>query len=134
MVRRRTSLRNGTIQRRVLFALERTRSRLAVAFAAESKRTYAIRWHAYVAIDDRVRQFLRRLRAGRVQDPCDPAEWADALEKLENLQPVTTPDPGQGSAQLLSQRIADALAKLDANPEPQNSVRWIILREGPQDR
>jgi hypothetical protein len=127
--KRRIPLNSGSTQRRVFFALERARSRLAVAYAAERKRTTADRWLRYLEVDGRMRVLLRRLRSGWDPAPDPPAEWIHAIDGLENLPPAPDSGSRQSHAQLLSRHLAEILEILEGQPEPPSCMSWILVRE-----
>ena len=133
MGRRRLLLKSGSLQRRVHFALERARTRLAIAYASERKRTTAMSWQAYTAVEDRMRRYLRRLRTGWDPAPRDSEKWIDALQSLENLPSNPVPDSPQGATQLLFQHLFHALDLLEGKSEAESGLGWIMLRREESD-
>ncbi len=97
----------------LLKALERARTRLAVAIAAETKTTPLNRWNYYLETAEQVRRCLKQLRAlPRPNTKCGAA-WLPALESLRQLPPRPEPRSRHGEAQLLCQRLRSVLSQLD---------------------
>jgi hypothetical protein len=101
----------GAAYCQLLNALEAARNRLAVAAAAESKRTPPDRWNEYIRTERRLLRCLRRLRkdnrvgAGAVQ------RWLLALESLR--APAPGDSPAQSEAERASSILQRALAHLE---------------------
>jgi hypothetical protein len=77
----------GRNQRELLVALERARTRLAVAIATEAKSTPPERWRYYFETTERTRRFLKRLRNGDSEMFCTRQRWTEALDSLKQLSP-----------------------------------------------
>ena len=77
------SWRGEATLKSLLHALECARNRLAVAMAIENKVTPRDRWRAYLAVEDRTRRCLRRLRSLR---PMSAQEAAMLLPLLESFK------------------------------------------------
>jgi hypothetical protein len=92
--------------RELLLALERARTRLAVAIAAETKSTPLDRWRYYLDTADRMRRLIGELR----RKDCDgqPAPQA-VVRAVETLQSLSAHD----KALRLCQVLADIVAELE---------------------
>jgi hypothetical protein len=94
--------------------MERARSRLAVAIAAENKTTPRERWRYYLETEDRMRRCVREIRRHAGLNIGKQFGWLQALDLLK--QPLPIPDQkSQGEAQQLCQRLHDIL-KIIENP------------------
>lgn len=100
--------RDYRLHRDLLIAIERTRSQLAVAIAAENKNTPRERWRHYLATEDRTRRCVREFRRHRRQDQGKRYDWSQALHLLKQPLPATDSEPS-GRAILLCQRLHDVL-------------------------
>jgi len=89
--------------RELVLALERARTRLAVAIASETKSTPPDRWRYYLDTSDRMRRFIKRLRAGSGELQEHP-DWERALEALRRLPP-------QGKASQLCRILRDIVSE-----------------------
>ena len=90
--------------RELLYALERARSRLAVAIAVENKITPRERWRRYLETEDRMRKCLREIRRHPNLVSFGQFGWLQALDLLRLPLPGADPT-AQGEAQLLCQRL-----------------------------
>jgi chromatin segregation and condensation protein Rec8/ScpA/Scc1 (kleisin family) len=101
--------RDYRLCRDLLYALERARSRLAVAIAAENKVTPRRRWRHYLETEDRMRRCVQEIR--RRHDP-GLEKQSDCLQVLNLLrQPFPAADRhAEGEAQLLCRRLYEVLA------------------------
>jgi len=100
--------------RRLLYALECARSRLAVAMAAESKVTPPARWQSYIETEDRMRRCLKRLRVLHCALPLEALGWLPTLEALQHAPGRVDPGSQRGEAQHLCQFLGDVLARIEA--------------------
>lgn len=102
------------VGRVLLDALERARSRLAVAMAAGMKTAPGECRRHYQETEERMRRCLKELRARRRRGmPLEPA-WAEALEALDLLPPAPrSPAALQEGVRQLCIRLAAALAPLE---------------------
>jgi hypothetical protein len=71
--------------RELLFALERARTRLAVAIATESKSTTLDRWQYYLDTADRMGRFVKRLRKTDLDIGSELKDCTRALQALKQL-------------------------------------------------
>ncbi len=118
MFRQELSSRRADVTlRRLLYALECARSRLAVAMAAESKATPPARWRDYVEVEDRMRRCLKRLRSVRRALPQESLGWLPTLEALQSPQRARDSEARRGEAQHLCQYLCDVLARIEAQEE-----------------
>ncbi len=105
--------RDYRLHRELLIAIERARSQLAVAIAAESKSTPRDRWHHYLETEDRVRKCVKKMRHRRQPDPVWPRHGLQALNLLK--QSLSEGDPNAGSrAGQLCRRLYEVLALIEA--------------------
>lgn len=105
--------RDYRLHRELLIAIERTRSQLAVAIAAENKKTPRERWRHYLATEDRMRKCVREIRRHQRRDPGKRYDWIQALNLLK--QPLPAEDrEDSGKAILLCQRLRDVLAIIES--------------------
>jgi hypothetical protein len=88
--------------------MERARSQLAVAIAAESKTTPRERWRHYLEIEDRMRRCVREIRRQAGLDTGKQAGWLQALHLLKEPLPALD-RKSQGEAQQLCQRLRGIL-------------------------
>jgi hypothetical protein len=111
--------RDHRLDRELLQAMERARSQLAVAIAAENKTTPRERWRYYLETEDRMRRCVREIRRYAGLNIGKPFGWLQALDLLN--QPLPVPDQkSQGEAQRLCRRLRDIL-KIVENPRPVTS-------------
>ena len=104
--------RDYRLRRELLIAIERTRSQLAVAIAAENKSTPRDRWRDYLATEDRTRRCVREIRRHHHQGPGRRYDWAQALHMLKQPLPAKEREL-TGRAILLCQRLHDVLAIIE---------------------
>jgi hypothetical protein len=71
----------------LLSALENARNRLAVAAAAECKRTPPEKWKEYIRTERRLLRCLRQLRAETKVGPVTLQCWVRALDSLRDPVP-----------------------------------------------
>ena len=100
--------------KRLLYALECARSRLAVAMAAESKAIPPVTWRRYVEVEDRMRRCLKRLRLRHRALPQESLGWLPGLEALQSLPGGGNAERKQGEAQHLCQYLGDLLSRIEA--------------------
>jgi hypothetical protein len=72
-------------QRKLLFALETARTRLAVAIASETKSTPLERWRDYYETAERTRRFIKKLRNANFETPVSARQWTEAVESLRHF-------------------------------------------------
>jgi hypothetical protein len=106
--------RDYRLYRDLLHALERARSRLAVAIAAENKYTPRERWRHYLETEDRMRRCVREIRQS-----CNPSleKQRDCLQVLSLLMQPFPADGGEaeGEAQRLCRRCYEVLAIIEGS-------------------
>jgi len=76
---------SAKIHRKLLFALESARTRLAVAIAVETKSTPPDRWRYYLDTAERTCRLIRKLRKTDFHGAREAGDWARALETLQRL-------------------------------------------------
>ncbi len=96
------------IYRELVYAMERARSRLAVAIAAESKTTTRDRWRHYLETEDRMRWCVRKIRRHHVPGTCGNGSWREALSLLQRPLPAVD-GKFRGEAQELCRRLQEVL-------------------------
>jgi acyl-CoA reductase-like NAD-dependent aldehyde dehydrogenase len=100
--------REPRLYRELLHAMESARSRLAVAIAAENKRTTRERWRYYLATADRMRKCVKDIRQLHGPGMARHIVWHHALDLLK--QPLSpTEDERSGEAQRICKRLHDVL-------------------------
>ncbi|HEV8610678.1 MAG TPA: hypothetical protein VGS98_11520 [Thermoanaerobaculia bacterium] len=100
--------------RELVVALERTRTRLAVAVAAEMKTTPAELWNLYRETEEKMRRRLKELRAHPRDDDPEDAGRVEALEALRRLAlEAVTVARQRGEAWRLCRRVRQALECLE---------------------
>ncbi len=104
--------RDYRLHRELLIAIERTRSQLAVAIAAENKSTPRERWRHFLATEDRMRRCVREIRRHHRQDPGKRYDWIQALNLLKQPLPAGEREHS-GRAILLCQRLHEVLAIIE---------------------
>ena len=115
MIRQESLNRNTDISlRRLLYALECARSRLAVAMAAESKVTPPARWQSYLETENRMRRCLKRLRMFHEPLPQEVLGWLPTLEDLQHPTAMGDPGSGRGEAEHLCRYLGDVLTRIEA--------------------
>jgi hypothetical protein len=72
-------------RKELLVALEKSRTRLAVAIAAESKITPLDRWQYYLDTADRMRRCIKKLRHADFNGEPGLKDWNRALYALRQL-------------------------------------------------
>jgi hypothetical protein len=92
-------------------ALERARTRFAVAIAAEAKRTPVDRWQSYLETERHIRHWVKQLRLQQRTAVPPQADWKQLLESVRNL-PAPARRPRSSEAQILNQHLQKILAKL----------------------
>lgn len=99
----------------LIWALQRARSRLAVAIAAETKRTPLPRRAQFLETDARLRCCLRRLGAAdRVGGSLPPGRTSAAIHDLLRL---SGGDGGRAGAQELCRQLADIADLLETDTD-----------------
>jgi hypothetical protein len=102
------------LHRELLCALERARSRMAVAIATENKSTPRKRWRQYLETEDRMRRCASEIRRAAGRNPEKLSDWTRALHLLK--QPLTSPgQDSHGEAQLLCQRLCEVLVLIESD-------------------
>jgi hypothetical protein len=107
--------RDHRLSRDLLCAIEHTRSRLAVAIAAENKATPRERWRHYLETEERLRKCLKEIRQHSHRNPERQHDWYQALNLLRRPLPATEGE-SQGDAQVLCQRMYEVLAIIENHP------------------
>ncbi len=101
-----------SLQGDLILALQRARSRFAVAVAADTKVTPLRRRAEYQAADERLRLYLRQLRLGReIRDRNPSGNANEALGCLRELlrcrpEPLATPE--------LCRQLLEVIGRLEA--------------------
>jgi hypothetical protein len=90
--------------RRLLFALEKARSQLAVTIAAESKSTPLQQWRCYLDIADQVRRFIKELRK---TDLCERPNPRDLDRVFHALDKISIKDSARRLSRTLSKIMED---------------------------
>ncbi len=99
----------------LLRALERVRTRLAVAAARESKVTSSGRRHYYLETEELIRCLVKKLRFLRWPD----MTWGEAIEVLRRIPDF--PDPHEEEnidVQALCRRLREVMAELERMGTP----------------
>jgi hypothetical protein len=91
--------------------MERARSRLAVAMAAENKITSRERWRYYLETEDRLRRCVREIRRIYGREFWRPYCWMPALELLKQPLPA---DDRDGEASMLCARLYAVLEIMES--------------------
>jgi len=104
--------RDYRLYRELLHALERARSRLAVAIAAENKITPRKRWRHYLETEDRMRRCVREIRCHRNPGLEKQGDCLQVLNLLMQPFPAGNRDT-EGEAQLLCRRMYEVLAMIE---------------------
>jgi len=99
------------LSRMLLLALERARSRLAIAIAAETKVTPPARWQYYLETAEEMRRCVKELRWELRNGLAEEGKWFQALEELHRLPPAEQ-RPRSREAQQLCGRVREILAAL----------------------
>ncbi len=99
----------------LLNALERARSRFAVAIAAESKMTPAARLRQYVETDDQMRRYLKQLRSLRRLGLSGDPDWSRLADMLDGPYPGGAGACHTG-AQWLCVKLRSVMEKLNERP------------------
>ncbi len=105
--------RDYRLHRELLIAIERARSQLAVAIAAENKSTPRDRWHQYLETEDRMRKCVKAMRHRRQPDPAWQRHGLQALNLLKQSFSEADPYPGSRAGQLC-RRLYEVLALIEA--------------------
>jgi hypothetical protein len=90
----------------LLRAIERARTQLAVAIAAEAKSTPLKRRQYYLDTADQMRRFAGKLRSADSDLPPGHSDWHHAFEAIRQL-------PTKDRAMRLCQILRDIVAELD---------------------
>jgi hypothetical protein len=100
------------LHRELLHAMERARSRLAVAIASENKVTPRGHWQHYLETEDRMRLCVREIRRHPNDLMGGRFGWVQALDLLK--QPLPAADQkSRGEAQRLCQRLSEVLCIIE---------------------
>lgn len=95
----------------VLFrALERARTRFAIAVATESKTTPPDKWRYYLETEDRMRRVLKDLRSQRWSG----MTWNQAIEALRRLPDPYGQEADYTEAQVLCRQLREVMARLES--------------------
>jgi hypothetical protein len=94
-----------SLQKELLLALERARTRLAIAIASEKKSTLPGRWQYYLDTADRMRRLIRKLRGTDLRS-FRRDECASALQAMRNI-------PAQDGALHLCETIGRVLSAME---------------------
>jgi tRNA A37 N6-isopentenylltransferase MiaA len=100
-----------TVYEELLRALEKARTRLAVAIATETKATPLTRWNSYLETADKMHRCLRELRSASRPGTRRQEDWARALDILKQI-PRTSDVKSRGEANLLCQHLHAVLTQL----------------------
>jgi len=112
--------RDPRLYREFLIAMERARTRLAVAIAVENKATPRERWRYYLEMENRMRRCVREIRRQCHHRWDGQPDWARALSLLR--QPLQEEnEKARGEALRLCHRLAEVLAIMD--PRDQEAAR-----------
>lgn len=96
--------RDPRLYKDLLCALERARSRLAVAIATENRFTPRERWRHYLETESRMRQVVREIRNRSGRSYRKQFAWLQALDVLS--QPLPAPDGhSHGEASALCDKL-----------------------------
>jgi hypothetical protein len=98
----------------LLRALERVRTRLAIAIARESKVTTQGRRRYYLDTEERIRCMLKDLRCQRWQD----MTWNEAIEALRRIPDFPDPQEEKIDAQAMCRRLREVMAILERRSNP----------------
>ncbi len=93
----------------LLRALERVRTRFAIAMARESKITPSARWRHFVDTEERIRCLLKDLRCQRWQD----MTWGEAIDALRKIPDFPDPREEDTDAEVLCGRLREVMTKLE---------------------
>lgn len=103
--------------RELLRSLERARSYLAIAVAAESKRTPLTRLRYYRETEAGIHRCLRDLRTRTRSGQLMPERWRETLHQLHGM-PLGAHGAHKVSARELCDRLRCILEVLDRRDEP----------------
>jgi hypothetical protein len=113
--------RSSAICGELLSALERARTQLAIAVAAEAKITTLENRLRYVQTEERVRRSVKRLRRGIVLRTARLHIWSLALRALQRFPPEF-----EGGRESRSQRMCRCLLDVVATIEPDLEITgWV---------
>ncbi len=91
---------------------------MAIAFAAERRRSTPARWQAYSRLEDLMRQFLRRQREGWDPTGNNAADWMRLIETLENLPKPPEPESLQSEYELVCRHLSGVLETMIESSAP----------------
>ncbi len=100
------------VHRQLVVALEKARTRFAVAMASEGKMALLRHWKRYVETDRRIRHFLQTLRCGEQRQYRHRRRWESVLEMLRRL-PAGDPAASHGITGQINDRLCEALTSLE---------------------
>lgn len=95
-------------------ALERARSRLAIAAATDARLTPLKRRRDYLELEERIRRCLKELRLRQHAEKHLPAAVASGL--LHQVLSALRRETGYGDAQELCQQLQEILLSLESPP------------------
>ncbi len=104
-------IREQRLYRELLHAMERARTRLAVAIATEHKATRREQWDHYLATAERMRNCVREIRQRRIPGTAMQTGWFHALDLLRQPLPDGE-DESTGEAGRLCRRLHDVMRVL----------------------
>ena len=93
----------------LLRALERVRTRFAIAMARESKITPSARWRYYLDTEERIRSLLKDLRCQRWPD----ITWSEAIDALRRVPDFPDPQEESSDAEILCRRLSEVMTMLE---------------------
>jgi hypothetical protein len=119
--------RSSAICGEILCALERARTQLAVAAAAEAKTTTMESRLRYVLTEERVRRSVKRLRRGIALQAARLPVWTLALSELERFPPHF--EAGRESrSQWMCRRLLEVVATIEPDLLPEEVQRHPEMR------
>ena len=101
------------IHREIKEELERARTRLAVAIAAERKTMPVARWRYYAETEERMRRFLKSLRSAPFSAVGGRMRWQHVLEALRRIPDLPHHRGRHGEAHQLCRCLREVLAVLE---------------------
>jgi hypothetical protein len=102
------------VHKDLMQALERARSRLAIAAATDARLTPLKRRRDYLEMEDRIRRCLRELRLRQHTEKHLPAAVASGL--LYQVSSTLRRESSYGDAHLLCQQLQEILLSLEKTP------------------
>jgi hypothetical protein len=104
--------RENLLSQELIVAIERTRSRLAVAVAAQRRTLSGDGRQFYFRTEERMRKWLKKRRGHQYQDSLGTNDCSAALNLLN--QPVTAEElENRGEARVLCERLSRVLCLVE---------------------